>query len=32
MHHQRETTNRYMEKWSEDEDGVVLAWDDAMDG
>lgn len=29
-HHQKQTINHLMEKWSDEEDGVQLAWDDAM--
>jgi len=29
-HHRKQTTNNIMEKWSEEEDGVVVAWIDEM--
>jgi hypothetical protein len=31
-HHQRQTTNEAMEKWSEEEDGVVMYLDESGGG
>ena len=28
-HHQKQTIDHFMEKWSENEDGVVIVWDDS---
>jgi REP element-mobilizing transposase RayT len=30
QHHQNQSTNNSMEKWSEDEDGVVVVWDERL--
>jgi putative transposase len=29
-HHQKQTVNNTLEKWSEEDDGVVIAWIDSM--
>jgi len=30
QHHQNQSINNLMEKWSEEEDGVVMVWDDRL--
>ena len=29
-HHHKHTTNTVLEKWSEDDDGVIVVWDDSL--